>query len=65
MLDNRRMAMIEDTYVRNYRPTFVIDQHGVMKYADPPLLASLPDRDPAPAIALNSAVQPGLISAAN
>ncbi len=24
-LDNRRMAMVEDVYVRNYRPTFVID----------------------------------------
>jgi predicted transglutaminase-like cysteine proteinase len=65
MLDNRRMAMIEDAYVRNYRPTFVIDQHGVMKYADPPLLAGLPDLNNAPAIALNSAVQPGLISPAN
>ena len=41
-LDNRRMAMIEDTDVRNFRPTFVIDQHGVMKYADAPLLADAP-----------------------
>jgi predicted transglutaminase-like cysteine proteinase len=65
MLDNRRMAMIEDAYVRNYRPTFVIDQHGVMKYADPPLLASLPDREIAPSIAPNSSVQPSVISAAN
>ena len=39
MLDNRRMAMVEDSDIRNYRPTFVIDQHGVMKYADAPLLA--------------------------
>src|SRR5258706_1158645 len=38
MLDNRRMAMVEDAYVRNYRPTFVIDhQQGVMKYDDAPL----------------------------
>ena len=65
MLDNRRMAMIEDSYVRNYRPTFVIDQHGVMKYADPPLLAALPGLENAPSIALNSVVQPGLISPAN
>jgi predicted transglutaminase-like cysteine proteinase len=65
MLDNRRMAMIEDAYVRNYRPTFVIDQRGVMKYTDPPLLAGLPDLNNAPAIAMNSAVQPGLISPAN
>jgi predicted transglutaminase-like cysteine proteinase len=40
MLDNRRMAMVEDSHVRNYRPTFVIDQHGVMRYADAPLLAA-------------------------
>ena len=32
-LDNRRMAMVEDADVRNYRPTFVMDQHGVMRYA--------------------------------
>jgi predicted transglutaminase-like cysteine proteinase len=37
-LDNRRMAMVEDSDVRNYRPTFVIDQSGVMRYADTPLL---------------------------
>ena len=41
-LDNRRMAMVEDSDVRNYRPTFVIDQHGVMRYADAPLLADAP-----------------------
>ena len=40
-LDNRRMAMVEDSDVRNYRPTFVIDQHGVMKYIDAPLVASV------------------------
>src|SRR6202045_3858943 len=28
MLDNRRMAMVEDGDVRNYRPLFVIDQTG-------------------------------------
>jgi len=38
-LDNRRMAMVEDIDVRNYRPTFVIGQHGVMRYDDTPLLA--------------------------
>jgi predicted transglutaminase-like cysteine proteinase len=63
-LDNGRMAMIEDAYVRNYRPLFVIDQHGVMKYIDTPLLANMPDRDPAPSLALNLAV-PGLISPSN
>ena len=38
-LDNCRMAMIEDFDVRNYRPTFVIDQSNVMRYAEVPLMA--------------------------
>ena len=38
-LDNRRMAMVEDSDVRNYRPIFVIGQQGVMKYIDAPLVA--------------------------
>src|SRR5580693_6714641 len=37
-LDNRRMAMVEDADVRNYRPLFVIDQNSVMQYVDAPLL---------------------------
>jgi predicted transglutaminase-like cysteine proteinase len=65
MLDNRRMAMIEDADVRNYRPTFVIDQTGVMQYADAPLLATAPGRDLAPSSAQEFAAQPGLISPAN
>jgi len=65
MLDNRRMAMIEDGYVRNLRPLFVIDQHGVMQYIDTPLLAGLPGRDPLPAVAMRLAAQPGLISPAD
>ena len=64
-LDNRRMAMVEDAYVRNYRPLYVIDRYGVMQYAEPPLLANLPDLDAAPPVALTSAVQPGLIASAN
>jgi len=64
-LDNRRMAMVEDAYVRNYRPLFVIDRYGVMQYADPPLLAAnVPELDAAP-VALTSAAQPGLIASAN
>jgi predicted transglutaminase-like cysteine proteinase len=39
MLDNRRMAMIEDSYMRNVRPLFVIDQHGVSQYPETPLVA--------------------------
>ena len=38
-LDNRRMAMVEDADVRNFRPAFVLGQHGVMRYGDAPLLA--------------------------
>jgi hypothetical protein len=64
-LDNRRMAMVEDADVRNYRPLFVIDQHGIMQYADAPLLARLPDRDAPSPVMLNSAAQPALISTAN
>jgi predicted transglutaminase-like cysteine proteinase len=66
-LDNRRMAMVEDAYVRNYRPLFVIDQYGVKQYADTPLLANAPapNRELSPSVALNSAAQPGLISSAN
>ena len=33
-LDNRRMAMVEDTSGRNYRPLFVISQSGILKYDD-------------------------------
>jgi predicted transglutaminase-like cysteine proteinase len=49
MLDNRRMAMIDDVHVRNYRPLFVLDESAVMRYADTPLLAGLPDPTPATA----------------
>jgi predicted transglutaminase-like cysteine proteinase len=57
ILDNRRMAMVEDMAFRNYRPLFVVDQSGVMKYSDEPLLASNGDRDVAPATASSSPVQ--------
>jgi predicted transglutaminase-like cysteine proteinase len=36
-LDNMRMAMVEDTEVRNYRPTFVIDRDGVKRYQEAPM----------------------------
>jgi predicted transglutaminase-like cysteine proteinase len=58
-LDNRRMAMVEDADVRNYRPSFVIDQYGVMQYVGAPLLAV------APSAALKLAVERGLISSSN
>ena len=65
MLDNRRMAMIEDANVSNARPTFVIDQYGVMQYVDAPLLAVAPGRDLSPSAALDLAALPGLISPSN
>ncbi len=63
ILDNRRMAMVEDMAFRNYRPLFVINQTGVMKYSDVPLLASGGDRDIAPATASSSAAQSDQIAA--
>ena len=36
-LDNRRMAMVEDAHVRNYRPSFVIDRDGVRRYEEAPM----------------------------
>jgi predicted transglutaminase-like cysteine proteinase len=43
-LDNRRMAMVEDANIRNYRPIFVIDQYGVKRYREAPMPA-FEDRD--------------------
>jgi hypothetical protein len=50
------MAMVEDLQLRNYRPTFVIDQFGIMQVDDAPLLAGLPAAPDA---------EPGLISPSN
>jgi len=60
-LDNRRMAMAEDSDVRNFRPAFVIDQQGVMRYADAPLLANASGGLAAP-VAVSSLVASGLIA---
>ena len=62
MLDNQRMAMVEDSHVRNYRPLFVIGQSGLMQYDATPLLAATPERDVAPSTVLEPAAEPGLIS---
>jgi predicted transglutaminase-like cysteine proteinase len=62
-LDNRRMAMIEDTGTRNHRPLFVIDDRGVMRYDDPSA-ANLAIRDPAAIIAASS-VHPASLSLAS
>jgi predicted transglutaminase-like cysteine proteinase len=60
-LDNRRMAMVEDVYVRNYRPTFVIDQSGVRQYVDLSLQARA-DPSRVPQVAQDAAVEPSLIA---
>jgi len=64
-LDNRRMAMVEDIDVRDNRPTFLIGRDGVRRYEAPPLAARAPERGPAPAVALNTALPPGVIFPAN
>lgn len=48
-LDNRRMAMIEDTDLRSYQPTFVMDRGGIRRYAPVPLFAGIaaPAAEPA------------------
>ena len=40
-LDNRRMAMIEDADIRNYRPSFVMDRDGIRRYEPVPLLSGI------------------------
>jgi len=64
MLDNNRMAMVEDADMRNYRPLFVLDERGVMRYIDTPLLAALPSPDPA-LLAFNLTDQPASIASPN
>jgi predicted transglutaminase-like cysteine proteinase len=64
MLDNNRMAMVEDADVRNYRPVFALDDRGVMRFIDKPLLASLPGRDRA-LMALNLTQRQAPASSAN
>ena len=62
-LDNRRMAMVEDAHIRNYRPLYVIDQYGVLQYVDAPALPVAPDWQPSAALKL--AAEPDLISSSN
>jgi hypothetical protein len=69
-LDNNRMAMVEDINVRNYRPTFLIDQHAVMRYADPAQFADATGRNlygskPGSPLVVSSLTEPGQIAPAN
>jgi predicted transglutaminase-like cysteine proteinase len=41
MLDNRRMAMVEDDAARSYQPLFVLDRSAVLKYVDEPVRFSM------------------------
>jgi predicted transglutaminase-like cysteine proteinase len=62
ILDNQRMAMVEDVNAHAYRPQFVIDESGVMFYSDAPLLVSAPERNnKGPIVAI--AAQPGSMTA--
>ena len=65
ILDNRRMAMVEDGSTRNYRPLFVIDQNGVMKYPDARLLAYLPNHAVIPAAGFDATGPRGAVAASN
>jgi predicted transglutaminase-like cysteine proteinase len=57
MLDNQRMAMVEDMDAQSVRPLFVIDETGIAAYAGAPLL--LGAQSPAPAaVAASEAVAP-------
>jgi predicted transglutaminase-like cysteine proteinase len=44
MLDNRRMAMVEDDAARAYQPLFVLYQSAVLKYVDEPAFAQAGSR---------------------
>ena len=55
MLDNRRMAMVEDENARTYRPLFVLYQAAVLKYVDEPAFAAKPDNASPSGVAANAA----------
>ncbi len=60
MLDNRRMAMVEDADVRNHRPLFVIGDSGVMRYEDAAPPASAAGKESSPAMTVNFVTPTGL-----
>jgi predicted transglutaminase-like cysteine proteinase len=49
LLDNRRMAMVEDVQLLNHQPLFVLDLNGVRHYRDAPIMAGAQMRMPEPA----------------
>ncbi len=60
ILDNQRMAMVEDVNARSYRPRFVIDESGVMEYSDALPVSALERNIKGPVVAI--AAQPGSIT---
>ena len=63
-LDNRRMAMIEDADIRDYRPTFVMDRDGIRRYAPTPLLSAIAAAAAEPAAPTEAATLAAKIAAA-
>ena len=63
MLDNRRMAMVEDVDVRNHRPLFVIGDGGVLRYDTPSSVASLTRQEPESSTAVNLVTSADLVPA--
>jgi hypothetical protein len=61
-LDNRRMAMVEDSDIRNYRPTYVIDQHSVMRYTNAPVLTAASRGNSEAPVTLSSLAAPSLLA---
>ncbi len=61
ILDNQRMAIVEDVNARTYHPRFVIDESGVMEYSDRPLPVSAPERNNKRPV-VTTAAQPGSIT---
>ncbi len=53
LLDNRRMAMVEDVQLLRHEPLFVLDGNGVRHYRDAPIMAGAEMRMPAPAELMN------------
>ncbi|CAN7438325.1 transglutaminase-like cysteine peptidase [Bradyrhizobium sp. LjRoot220] len=64
MLDNRRMAMVEDSDIRNVRPTYMLDRHSVMRYTDAPVLVASSSNPEAPVV-VNSLAAPSPIAPAD
>jgi predicted transglutaminase-like cysteine proteinase len=38
LLDNRYLVMLDDVQIRRYHPIFVIDEHEVRRFAEPPIV---------------------------